>query len=76
MTRGQLSDAGEAQRERIEGALASLGIALVYAELARVRVSVTVKRMGMAEVLEPGIADLEKVEKLIKQAQKLVNDIG
>lgn len=68
MTRGRISDQGETAREGSEGALASLGNARVYAILVRDRVKAAIV-MRNTDVLSLAVADLEKLETLIQQAQ-------
>lgn len=71
MPRGRISDADEADREQVEGALGALGQARVYGHLVRDRVQAAMMCKSTS-VLDVVVQDLEQMDRLIKQAQACI----
>jgi hypothetical protein len=67
----RIADDLESERERIEGAIACLGNALVLLQLTLERLDVAMRYGEQTALLAPAVADLQTISRLIRRAQSL-----
>lgn len=63
-----------ARIEEIEGDLALLGNARIYAKLLRERVGIAAQAGGMAAVLSHALDDIQRMDDLIRRTQQRISD--